>query len=305
MKALIIGLGSIAKKHIHVLQNNFKELEIFALRSGANKEMISGVINIYSLDELQFIPDFIIISNPTSEHLVSIEKCITFKKPLFIEKPLFNSLDGIEKVVEAVHHNNIKTYTACNLRFLQCLNFVKEYIINAKPVINEVNAYCGSDLTGWRSGTDYKKTYSADKEKGGGVHLDLIHELDYMYWIFGKPVKSSKTLVSKSTLNINATDYANYILEYNNFTASVILNYFRKDAKRTLEIVFSDDTWLIDLLKNNVTSMVTNKIMFTSEQKITDTYNLQINYFINSITSAKPLMNSINESYEVLKICLN
>ena len=97
-------------------------------------------------------------------------------------------LQGSETLVKRINQSNLLTYVACNLRFLECIQFLKERLDSQKKFVQEVNVYCGSYLPDWRPGKDYKTIYSAIKEKGGGVHLDLIHELDYIYWLFGKPL---------------------------------------------------------------------------------------------------------------------
>jgi predicted dehydrogenase len=219
---------------------------------------------------------------------------------LFIEKPLAHIIQ-LDELMSKVEDKRVKTYVACNLRFLDCLNFVKEYINdNDKLNLNELNAYCGSYLPDWRPDQDYKNSYSADPDKGGGVHLDLIHELDYIYWFFGFPKQITRTLKSCSSLDIQSVDYANYILDYDTFQASVILNYFRKDAKRSLELVFDTVTLHVDLLTNTVSS--NNKLIFQSEQRGLDTYKVQLEYFMNNLK--KDTFNSVAEALEVLKICL-
>lgn len=303
MRILIIGLGSIATKHLTALQSFLPKSEVYALRSNLKANVFSGVLNLYSFDEIADKAfDFAIVSNPTSEHRKTIDRLLVFNIPLFIEKPLHSSLD-IEDLVKEIAQKNILTYIACNLRFLDCLNFVKERIHDMRgKKLNEVNVYCGSYLPDWRPNVDFKKSYSAIAAMGGGVHIDLIHELDYLYWLFGIPVDTFRKFKSQSSLSISSTDYANYILDYDSFCANVILNYYRRDAKRTLELVFNDETWDVDLLKNQVISK--GHIIFSSDQRITDTYPLQMKYFVNSVTVKKISMNTVADAYEVLKICL-
>lgn len=300
MKIVIIGLGSIAAKHILAIKKIKPDIRFYALRSSKKADETTGVYNIFSLDELQEIkPDFVIISNPTFAHHKTIISLIPFNIPLFIEKPLFSQLDNGE-VVKEIQQNNLITYVACNLRFLDCLRFTKDYITNKR--INEVNIYCGSYLPDWRPGRDYKSTYSANKEQGGGVHIDLIHEIDYAYWLLGKPMQVSKVFSNKSSLDITAFDYANYTLDYPNFNASIVLNYYRRDPKRTLEIVLEEETILVDILKNRVYR--NDDIIFDSEKTITDTYEDQLRFFIDHVIAKKKEFNTVDEAYEILKICL-
>tara|TARA_B110000027_G_scaffold133461_1_gene161995 strand:- start:12033 stop:12935 length:903 start_codon:yes stop_codon:yes gene_type:complete len=300
MKVLIVGLGSIAKKHCKALLSIDSRVKIFALRSNNNAEVFQNVINVYSFSDLLNINfDFIIISSPTFLHEKHISEMIQLNKPLFIEKPLSNSIK-IKKLINFLQTKQIKTYVACNLRFLDALIYAKRVYKNSK--INEINAYCGSFLPDWRPDQDFKKGYSANPKMGGGVHLDLIHELDYLYWFFGKPNKVTKFLKSNSTLKIDSIDYANYILEYKNFVASVVLNYFRKDAKRTLEIITESKTILIDLIENKVYE--NGIIVFESLQKPMDTYESQLRYFTESINMNNKNFNDIREAFEVLKICI-
>ncbi len=301
MKVLVIGLGSIAKKHITAL-NKIGQFQIYALRSNINASVYENVINVYELNPIISEIDFVIISNPTHLHYESINQLINFNKPLFIEKPSLHNLNKAEELIEKIKINNIITYIACNLRFNPVLMFLKENAVG--KIINEVNVYCGSYLPDWRPQVNFREVYSANSELGGGVHLDLYHEIDYLTWIVGMPQKSTAYFANKSSLNITAFDYANYVLKYSTYTASVILNYYRKDIKRSIELVFDNDTWYADIVKGTVTDMNANVIFQTSETTI-DTYPKQLSYFIECLKKNKNPMNNFEESVEKLKICLS
>ena len=302
MKILIIGLGSIGKKHVNALLEINQNIEIYALRSSKTAQKYLNVSNIYQLDELSHIAlDFCIVSTPTAHHAKDILKLIKLNIPLFIEKPLFSSLNN-KAVLTQIAEHKINTYVACNLRFLECLQYVKKNYLtdDSNLIINEVNAYCGSYLPDWRPGTDFRKSYSANEDLGGGVHIDLIHEIDYLFWFFGQPLKVNKTFKSQSSLKINAIDYANFTLMYENFTASVVLNYFRRDPKRQLEIVFDQFTLKVDLLTNSIYK--SDELIFSSDQKTGETYKAQLQHFIDNLNVNS--FNTVEEAYDVLKICL-
>lgn len=295
MNVGVIGLGSIARKHIAALREIDNNLNVIALRHSATSVIETGIENVFSYDDFLSQPlDFIIISNPTSEHLSTIKRLGNTQIPLFIEKPLFSGIGECPNIIQ-------KSYVACNLRFLDSIIYVKENIKDKR--VNEVNVYCGSYLPDWRPNINWRECYSANRAMGGGVHIDLIHEIDYVYWLFGRPHGVQKHFRSLSSLDIDSIDYANYILSYPQFTVSTILNYYRRDYKRTLVIVFDDDTWSVDLSKNKITN-IHGDVIFESKQISTDTYKDQMQFFIENINSDSQF-NNIEEAYEVLKICLD
>jgi predicted dehydrogenase len=224
---------------------------------------------------------------------------------LFIEKPPISSLENIKILEKTIKETEIITYVACNLRFHPCIQYIKEHLISKTKRINEINIYCGSYLPNWRPNKNFREIYSVNPDMGGGVHLDLYHEIDYTCWLFGIPEKSQHVLRNVSSLKIDSIDYANYLLEYESFSVNIILNYYRKDVKRSIEIIFEDETWMIDLIRNNIKNQNEFIIFENSDFSIEKSYYLQMQYFIeHSINKRKP-MNCLKESLDVLKICLN
>jgi predicted dehydrogenase len=302
MRVLIIGLGSIASKHIFALRKLVPGVTIYALRSHLDARQEEGIINIFDLEAVKEQLNFAIISNPTAAHYITIKQLLPLRIPLFIEKPLFHTLENGDSLISQCNTAQVATYVACNLRFHPCVREMKAYLEKSEGTINEVNVYCGSYLPGWRPQQDFRKSYSAIPEMGGGVHLDLIHELDYICWLLGRPDHTSKILTHHSNLKIAAVDYANYQFSYPRFTTNVILNYFRRDAKRVMEIVMDDNTVEMNLLKNTIA--VNGDVIFTQPTDINYSYIKQMEYFIEAIENNTPLMNDISEAYQVLKICL-
>ena len=303
MIVLIEGLGSIASRHIDALLALIPEVKIYALRSGKGGRNHPNVYDITDLAKLESVPDFIIISNPSVKHYESIEKYLTFEKPLFIEKPSLTSLKQVDYLLNSIQNRAIKTYVACNLRFLPIIEFLKKEFDQNPPL--ELRCYSGSYLPDWRPGTNYKTSYSASKMLGGGVHLDLIHELDYVYYFFGAPNHVYSHTDTISNLGIESEDYAHYHLIYEKTMVSVTLNYFRKAPKREIEVTFNDQVWLVNLLNSTVTDLQTGQIVFRSEVTIRDTYLSQMRYFLEYVNGKAQALNSFEESIEVLKICLN
>lgn len=307
MKIVFIGIGSIAKKHIKAIRKIEPESVIFALRSSKDASPYEAVKDFYDFDDIiEIAPDFIIISNPTSKHFDTIQKLLRYRIPLFIEKPVFAEL-GHDEVIMEIEDKQILTYVACDMRFMGCLTWLHQYMAEHKNEvrINEINVYCGSYLPEWRPGTDFRKCYSAIPELGGGVHIDLIHDVDYVYWIFGKPKENHAIFRNVSSLEIRAYDYANFNLIYPSFCANVVLNYYRRDAKRFMEVLFDDCTWTVDMMKNKITSSI-GEVIYHLEQTGADVYEAQMRYFIDLVKKgATTSMNSATEAYDVLSICLD
>lgn len=305
MKALIIGLGSIAKKHIHACEQLNLDIKWDALRHLKNSENITNVRNINFLNEKEKY-DFVMITNPTSLHYKILKKSLKYKCPVFIEKPISNSIKDSNIISENIKKNNIKTYVACNLRFHPVIEWFRNKIEDASEFskIEEINVYCGSYLPNWRQNRNFKETYSAIEQLGGGVHLDLIHELDFIYWIFGQPQKYVFAGRNSSHLNIEVYDQAQYWLYYDEFSVNISLNYFRRDTKRTIEILTETDTYLLDLINCKVKK--NNKCIFKLENyNAAETYLKQMNYFIKNLHSDESkYFNSFEDGLNVLKIAL-
>ena len=139
MKVLIIGLGSIANKHIGVLKEIEPDVQLFAFRSSRNGVKSEKVADLFTWEEvMRECFDFAIISNPTALHFEVVHRLKELSLPLFIEKPLFSEI-GIpaKELTEEIEKKNIPTYVACNLRFLESLQETKRLIAGER--INEVN----------------------------------------------------------------------------------------------------------------------------------------------------------------------
>jgi predicted dehydrogenase len=98
------------------------------------------------------------------------------------------------------------------------------------------SAMSSSYLPDWRPGQDYRKTYSAHKDMGGGVSIDLIHEWDYLTWLFGMPTEYHSMINKVSNLEIDSDDLAIYIGKNDKTTFELHLDYFGRQTQRTLDL---------------------------------------------------------------------
>ena len=240
---LISGYGSIGRKHANVLSKIVKKKNITIL----TKQKLNNFYTIKSLDRLNEInPHYIVISNPTTDHinkLKFIEK--NFKNKLvLVEKPLFSKPNKIK-----IKKN--KYYVGYCLRFNPIINFLKKKI-KSKDIWS-VNIFCGSYLPDWRNNIDYKNSASAKKSMGGGVLLELSHELDYAQWLFGKiKIEHSKSR-KISNLNIETDDFLNLVGKTDKVKSiQITLNYFTRKQSRQIYIDGKNFSLQADLIKKKV-----------------------------------------------------
>lgn len=299
MRVLVIGLGSIAKKHIAAMNQIDNSLEVIALRSGRKSPEIPGIKSIYDLGELNTKIDFCIVSNPTANHYTTLEKLLPLNIPLFIEKPSLMSLDNAEILLKKINDLQIKTYVGFCLRFHPVIGFLKEFVQNRRII--EVNIYCGSYLPFWRQGVDYREVYSAKKEMGGGVQYDLSHEIDYALWLFGIPEKIERTKLQISDLEINSCDFAGYRLIYIDKVVNITLNYYRKNTRRSIEVVFDNDIVHADLIKYTIESETVG-IIYNPNLQDYNLYIKQMKHFYNVVNGTENSINSFEDSLVVVDI---
>jgi predicted dehydrogenase len=249
-KVLIIGFGSIGKKHATILKN-FKMVSDIYIFSKKNSKTF---INIKKLSQIKKInPDYIIICSRTLDHfkhLKYIEKNLS-KKIVLVEKPLFSKFHNF-----TIARN--KVFVAYNLRQHPVLKFIKNFIKNKK--LFSVNIFCNSYLPAWRKNVNYKNSYSSHRRSGGGVLLDLSHEIDYLQWIFKKIKKIDLVKIKKlSNLKINVEDHVLIVgkTELSNFV--VDLNYYSLFSRR--EVIIDGHNFFIrgDLINGFVEIHLKNK----------------------------------------------
>lgn len=299
MKYCFVGIGSIARKHIVNLKRVDSKAIIHAYRTG--KSNYSSFENIdkeiFDFDQLDDKYDAIFITNPTSLHDETLDAFMNKSDCFFIEKPVFSHYKSKDEIAK---YSNIKTYIAAPLRFSAGIKYAKN-IITQKGRPYSVRLISSSYLPDWRPNVDYRNTYSAHKNMGGGVHIDLIHELDYLSYLLGIPKKSYYINKKVSTLEIDSYDVSLSIHEYEDTVAEIHLDYFGKNTIRKCELFFNDATYTIDLINNEV-EVKNNDYNKLSKLEKKDMYLEEMTYFINFINDNKKSINDIYNANEVLRI---
>lgn len=246
LRVLIIGYGSIGKRHAQVMEQYFS-CAVCTLISSQN------LPNAYpTLDALPDINafDYYIIASPTSTHLEYLRTLDTQleNKTIFVEKPLF------DKDYPFVPSRKNTIFVGFCLRFHPLLWYARKKLANNPAYFASIS--CGSYLPSWRAGVDYRTIYSAHKSQGGGVLLDLSHELDYTEWLFGALITESIVGFNGkiSELSISSDDTLAFVAKSTQGTLiQLTLDYFSKAPRRVVRIHTEAFELELDLIQNRIT----------------------------------------------------
>lgn len=217
----------------------------------------------------------------------------------------------IKQLLKLVKKKNLVTLIGCNFRFHPCLIKIKK-LISSKKIgrIIFVQAEHGSFLPDWHPFENYKIGYAARKELGGGVVLTSIHEIDYLFWLFGN-VKEVYSITGKfSDLDMNADDLSSTVLRFkNNVVGEIHLDHFQRSFKRGCKIVGTKGTITWDS-KTNVVKLFNNKtkkwkdVMKLKNFDFNSTYVNEIAHFLDCVKKNKKTTNDLKEGVIVQNLAL-
>ncbi len=305
-KIAMIGAGSIGERHLQniekVLKDRGIEFSIDLVRrkcSGALQQSAEKIVTtVFTEDD--YIPDeydVMFITNPTYLHYETIKKYSNKSKNMFIEKPVFE--DATVNTSDLALDEKGVYYVACPLRYTEVLQYIKNNV-DLKTVYS-ARAICSSYLPDWREGTDYRKAYSAHIDQGGGVSIDLIHEWDYMTYLFGKPNQVLNYRGKFSHLEIDSEDLSVYIAKYDNMLAEIHLDYFGRKPIRELQLFTADETIVADIANSEVRYLNENRTIQFDEAR--NAYHLkEIENFFDILEGIKSNENNISTAMTTLKI---
>ena len=299
IKICFFGMGSIGKKHLKNLVKILNErktefkIDVVKRKKELDDDVKEYIDNVHKIDE--FIPSFydiVFIVNDTSVHIETLNLMKDYSNNFFIEKPLSLNLNGFE----LKNYKNKKIYIACPMRYSSVMDYLKKNIDFTK--VYSVRAICSTYLPDWRPTIDYRNNYSAKKELGGGVTLDLIHEWDYLTYLIGFPEKIFNLNKKVSHLEISSDDLSVYIAEYNDKLVELHLDYFGRTPTRKAEFFLKEGTIVGDFIENSVILENKEKIILPKE----DIYLNEMNSFFNIIFDKKDNFNDLEHAYKVLKL---
>jgi predicted dehydrogenase len=244
MKVAIVGLGSVGRRHLRNLESLGRH-DCVLLRTGLSTlpdDDLAHVPVVRNLDALlRHQPDAAIIATPTALHLDTAIPLARAGCHLLIEKPVSHSMEGVADLREAAGIGGAHIMVAFQYRHHPGLQAIRRRL-TAGDIGRVVSAHAcyGDYLPAWHPWEDYRQSYSARADLGGGAALTLCHPFDYLVWMLG-PVSAVTGTVGCSGglgLETGVEDTADGVLEFaGGVTARVHLNFLQQPPSHTLTIV--------------------------------------------------------------------
>jgi len=176
---------------------------------------------------ISYRPNIAVIASPSPFHLEMCENFLNMDTHLLIEKPIADSTEGVCSLLTRFQQKELILMVGYNLRYSPSLDFFRNLIKgNAIGEIHSVRCEVGQYLPTWRPDTDYRQGVSARKELGGGVLLELSHEIDYLRWIFGEMEWVRASISKQSNLEIDVEDTAHMTIGFSSARKSSAYSCF-------------------------------------------------------------------------------
>lgn len=238
MIVAVLGLGSAGRRHARLLRGLGHDVVAFDPEPSA----VAGVGLARSEEEAVEAAEAVVVASPSACHASQALMALGRGRPVLVEKPVAATVADGERVARAALEAGRVCAVAMNLRFHPALLRLRTLI--AGPDLGPLRyarASYGHDLRRWRPGTDYRRSYSARADLGGGIVLDAVHELDYLLWLVGPVHSVSAEAGHVSPLEVDVEDLAVASLRFESgVLGSLDLNFFEPAYRRSCLLVGDD-----------------------------------------------------------------
>jgi predicted dehydrogenase len=328
MKVLMIGLGSIGQRHVRNMRKLFNDIEFIAYRKRGLNLTFSDDLKVregldlqteYNIKTfntfetaLEQKPNVAFITNITSEHVQSAMKAAEYGCDLFIEKPLSSNLKDIEHLKEIIEQKKLMAFMGYQMRYHPGLQRLKEIIsFPAIGNILSIDIEASERLPTIHSYEDYRTMYMSRKDYGGGVVLSiLIHELDYLRWIFGDTAAVYANGGKLSNLEIDVEDICEAVFSIKAKGRTILVrvhaDYLQYPASRYCKVVCDNGKVCLDFVNNKLEWSVQNEIKEESFTNLVrnDLFIAELKDFFDAIEKRTEPKISIEDGIASLKMAL-
>lgn len=275
MTILVAGLGSIGQRHVRNLRAMLgRNVELLAYRVRGLPHVITDGMTIdrdRSIEELYGVrafdrldqalaarPDAVLVCNPSSEHMPVALTAARAGCHLLIEKPLADSYESVDDLIATVDRAQLVATVGYQMRFHPALRRLRQLLEEgAIGRTVAVRAEMGEYLPAAHPYEDYRQSYAARADLGGGVIFCFIHEFDYLYWLFGRPRRLFTVGGRLGQLEIDVEDTAHTVMECTvdgrPLPIHIQHSFLQRPAARSCEVIGDDGTIRVDLNEPSLT----------------------------------------------------
>ncbi len=256
---VIVGFGSIGRRHARNLRTLVPDAEIIAVRrskSKLNDSLADGIDRVETdLDKVLSLElTAAIVATPATRHVEIATSFARQRVAVLVEKPISDQSHGVSELIRVSKETRVPLMVAYPLRFDWTVATLRRTIASGalgRPIWVHMDA--GQYLPDWRPGVDYRSSVSSQKSLGGGALLELSHELDYLMWIFGDVREVTARSYTLGDLEIDVEDCVDILLSLDRrVRAHVHLDMLQRSHTRTCKVVCSGGTIECDLVEGHV-----------------------------------------------------
>jgi len=311
-RILVCGLGSIGRRHLRLLHELDPTFELAAWRSGRGDgcpEEDLLVAQFRSLEEaLAWQPEAAIVASPAPQHGAQAGELAAAGVALLIEKPLGTGEEPLAtwRPLQSAAKNGIPILIGYVLRHDPALAMIQGWLASGRiGTLVSAHGRCGSWLPDWRPGTDYRQGVSARRELGGGVLLELSHDLDLLLSLLGPLTITAADLSCSSMLETNVEDRALLLLHTEaREPVSLQLDFCSRPPARSLLMRGSEGEISWDLIKGCLSRVDQHGVVHTESfaHEGEERYRRQLQHFLACCRGdAQPLVN-VEDGLAVLEL---
>ncbi|MBI5902404.1 MAG: Gfo/Idh/MocA family oxidoreductase [Deltaproteobacteria bacterium] len=316
MKVLVIGCGSIGRRHLKNLNSiGVRNFILCDTDMGRLKEagaVITGDRPLLTTDFKEALsagPHAAVVATPSSLHLHMGLELAKRGVHILMEKPLSHTLDGVEELIRAVKDRGTVAMMAMCYRFHPVLLHVKNLLDSSiLGKVYHANYYGGHYLPDWHPNADYRKEYAARKDLGGGVVLTSIHSLDNIRWFFGEPETVEAFIDRVSGLEMDVEDIATGIFRMDSgIYVNWASDFLQRANQHRMVIAGERGTVRCDFLDGTVETYLAETKGWTIVKvpfEVNGMYVAEMRHFLECVGKKGGAVIDLSDGYKTLKFAL-
>jgi predicted dehydrogenase len=314
MTGLLVGYGSIGRRHLTNLHSlGVTDWAVVHTGQGTLPLEVPCAARIYSdLPKAleNEVPSFAVIANPTSLHIDAALACTNAGCGLLIEKPISHSLEGVDELAAATTAMDTKLLVGFQFRFHPALMRIRDLLRSGSmgaPL--HARVIWAEHLPSWHPWENWRKSYAARAELGGGVHHTICHPFDYLRMLFGDPVTLFATLARGGPLELPVAEAADVVLCFSeSFSAQVHLDFWCRPPMHRMDLICSEGSIHWDYMTGSLEVRSTNREgcqveAFPSVTARNELFLNEARHFLGVLRGSEDSGCSLEDGIAVVRIC--